>query len=184
VRELQLHLVRGRGGPGVLLWPWQDLSPDDAWFEAANMLAVRGIWQADKQDVDFAPQKAVSTAELAGALTRLGRALTTPKESSPPADATAPGLATWGSLHAGFTALGLPADKGLARQKALPLTRGECVRFLWAALQQAGEWQPATPAYLTPGHDSDGDGLADLDDALPFDQDNRNLPDRLHQPAR
>jgi hypothetical protein len=176
-----LRLARGSGGPGVLLWPWQDLSPDDAWFEAANMLAVRGIWQADKDDVDFAPLEVVSTAELAGALTRFGRALATPKEWSAPADFATPGLATWGTLHTGLAALGWPADKGLARQKALPLTRGECVRFLWAALQQAGEWQPTTSAYLTPGHDSDGDGIADLDDPLPFDRNNRNLPDRLNQ---
>ena len=74
------------------------------------------------------------------------------------------------------------ADKGLAKQKELPLTRGECVRFLWAALQQAGEWQPTAPGYLTPGHDSDGDGIPDLDDALPFDHNNKNLPDRLSSP--
>ncbi len=43
VRELQLRLVRGSGGPGILLWPWHDLTPDDLYFEAVNMLAVRGI---------------------------------------------------------------------------------------------------------------------------------------------
>jgi hypothetical protein len=183
VRELQQRLVRGCGGPGVLLWPWQDLLPDDAWFEAANMLAVRGIWRADAESVEFAPERIVSTAELAAALTRLGRALIEPKEWSPPADASTPGLATWGTLDAWLTALGLPADKGLAKQKDQPLMRRECVRFLWAALQQAGEWQPGTPAYLTPSHDADGDGIADLDDALPFNHNNDNLPDRLRTSA-
>ncbi len=183
VRELQRRLVRGCGGPGVLLWPWQDLSPDDLWFEAANLLAVRGIWQADAESVEFAPAKIVSPAELSATLTRFGRALAAPKEWSLPANFSTDGTATWGLLHAWLTSLGLPADKGLAKQKDLPLTRGECVRFLWAALQQAGEWQPTTPAYLTPGHDSDGDGLADLDDALPFDHNNRNLPDRLSTSA-
>ncbi len=184
VRELQQRLVRGCGGPGVLLWPWQDLAPDDPWFEAANLLAVRGIWQADPDSVDFAAQKTVTPAELAGALTRLGRALNVRKEWNPPADVAADAGATWGTLHSWLTAMQLPADKGLARQKTQPLSRGECVRFLWAVLQQAGEWQPTSaPGYLTPGHDSDGDGIPDLDDALPFDHNNRNLPDRLTPPT-
>ena len=29
VREVQAKLARGHGGPGVLLWPWQDVQPDD-----------------------------------------------------------------------------------------------------------------------------------------------------------
>jgi hypothetical protein len=183
VRELQQRLVRGCGGPGVLLWPWQDLTPDAAWFEAANLLAVRGIWQADAESVAFAAEKVVSATELAGALTRLGRALAAPQEWSPPPDFPSAAPSTWALLHAGLASLGLPADQGLTKQKELPLTRGECVRFLWAVLQQAGEWHPTTPAYLTSGHDSDGDGLADLDDALPFDHNNTNLPDRLRTPA-
>lgn len=184
VRELQQRLVRGCGGPGVLLWPWQDLAPEDPWFEAANLLAVRGIWQAAPESIDFAAQKTVTPAELVGALTRLGRALNARKEWNPPADVAADAGVTWGTLHSWLTAMQLPADKGLARQKALPLSRGECVRFLWAVLQQAGEWQPTVaPGYLTPGHDSDGDGIPDLDDALPFDHNNRNLPDRLNPPT-
>ncbi len=183
LRELQQRLVRGCGGPGVLLWPWTDLAPDAPWFEAANLLAVRGVWQADAASLDFAQEKVVTELELSGALTRLGRALTAPKEWTAPADYSADAPTTWGMLHAWLTALGLPADKGLTRQKTQPLTRGECVRFLWAALQRAGEWQPTAPGYLTPGHDSDGDGIPDLDDALPFDHNNRNLPDRLNAPT-
>jgi len=53
VRELQTRLVRSAGGPGVLLWPFHDLAPDDLRFEAANQLAVRGIWQADPNSLDF-----------------------------------------------------------------------------------------------------------------------------------
>ena len=117
VRELQRTLVRGVRGPGVLLWPWQDLRPDDLWFEAANMLAVLGIWQADADSVDFAPGKSLPPRELSAALTRLGRALVAPKEWTPPADSSPDAQATWGTLHAWLTSLGLPADKGLARQK-------------------------------------------------------------------
>jgi len=179
VRELQQRLVRGCGGPGVLLWPWHDLAPDDLWFEAANMLAVRGIWPADADSVDFAPSKTVTQRELAGVLARLGRALAEIREWKQPADFSADLPTTWSTLHAGLAALGLPADQGLVKQAGQPLTRGECVRFVWATLQQAGEWRPTTPAYLKPGHDSDGDGIADLDDALPLDRQNRNLPDRL-----
>jgi hypothetical protein len=70
IRELQLRLVRGSGGPGVLLWPWQDLTPDDLHFEAANMLAVRGIWRSSSNTVRFEPEKTVTRRELAIALVR------------------------------------------------------------------------------------------------------------------
>ncbi|WP_038167304.1 FAD-dependent oxidoreductase, partial [Verrucomicrobium sp. BvORR106] len=40
VRELQSRLVKGCGGPGILIWPWHDLDPDDLHFEAANALAL------------------------------------------------------------------------------------------------------------------------------------------------
>ena len=179
VRELQQRLVRGAGGPGVLLWPYHDLAPDEVHFEAANLLTVRGIWQPDADSLDFAPWKVVTQPELAGALTRLNRALAAPKPWTPPAGLPREAEAKWGKLHEWLTALGLPASKFLVQQKDSPLTRSEAVRYLWAALQQAGEWQASTPTYLTPAHDSDGDGIADLDDALPFDQNNDNLPDRL-----
>ena len=74
VREVQLRLVRGCGGPGVLLWPWQDLQPDDLHFEAASMLAVRDIWRADPDSVFFQPQKVMTRRELAGVLSRLAQA--------------------------------------------------------------------------------------------------------------
>lgn len=74
VRELQKKLVRGHGGPGVLIWPWQDLSPEEAHFEAANLLATRGIWVPDSNSVLFEPSKPVTRRELACALARLHRA--------------------------------------------------------------------------------------------------------------
>jgi len=80
IREVQLRLVRGAGGPGILLWPWHDLAPDDLHFEAANMLAVRGIWQPDPKSLFFRPDQAMSPRELACVLARLCRALPSAKE--------------------------------------------------------------------------------------------------------
>jgi hypothetical protein len=74
VRELQLRLVRGSGGPGTLLWPWQDIPTDALHFEAANMLAVRGIWPADANSVFFDADHVMTRRELARMLTRLMRA--------------------------------------------------------------------------------------------------------------
>ncbi|HSJ03806.1 MAG: FAD-dependent oxidoreductase [Verrucomicrobium sp.] len=69
--EIQQRLLRGCGGPGVLIWPWQDVAPDDTHFEAANLLAVQGVWQADPEDVSFRPAQTVTRRELAGTLVRL-----------------------------------------------------------------------------------------------------------------
>lgn len=75
VRELQLTLARGRGGPGLQLWPWQDLTPDDPHFEAVNMLSVRGVWKPEPEDVFFRPEKTVTRRELARLVVRTCRLL-------------------------------------------------------------------------------------------------------------
>jgi len=80
VREIQQRLVRGHGGPGVLIWPWQDVAPDDPHFAAANLLAVRRIWVPDAASVFFQPAKIVTRRELAGLLARLHRATLNAKE--------------------------------------------------------------------------------------------------------
>lgn len=67
-REIQLRLVRGTGGPGILLWPWQDLPTDASHFEAANMLAARGIWPAEAGSVFFNAEHPMSRRELARVL--------------------------------------------------------------------------------------------------------------------
>jgi len=60
------------------------------------------------------------------------------------------------------------------------VTRSQFVVALWAAIgEEAERTRRPGAAYLTPGHDSDEDGLSDLDDALPFDRDNDSLPDIL-----
>ena len=86
VRELQQRLVRGHGGPGVLIWPWHDVSPDDLHFEAANLLATRRIWQPDADSVFFQPASIVTRGELACLLARLHR--TTPKAKDWPEEKT------------------------------------------------------------------------------------------------
>lgn len=71
VRTVQVRLVRGVGGPGVLLWPWHDVTPDEPHFEAANLLAVAGLWKPDADSLDFAPQQIVTRRELARTLARV-----------------------------------------------------------------------------------------------------------------
>ncbi|MES2737420.1 MAG: FAD-dependent oxidoreductase [Verrucomicrobiota bacterium] len=80
VRELQQKLVRGHGGPGVLLWPWQDVLPEDAHFESANLLAVRGLWVPEADSVFFQPAKTMTRGELAVVLARLHRATVLAKD--------------------------------------------------------------------------------------------------------
>lgn len=80
VRELQSTLVCGSGGPGLLLWPWQDLSPDDLHFEAANMLSVRGVWQPHPDEIFFHPSKPLTRRELARLVVRTCRSLPKAKD--------------------------------------------------------------------------------------------------------
>ncbi len=76
----------------------------------------------------------------------------------------------------------MPVSHGLLDNKGRALQRAEMVQHLWRALQQQGEWFPETGVWLRAGGDEDGDGQGNLEDALPFDSDNNNVPDRL-QPA-
>lgn len=74
IREVQQNLVTPPGGyPGVALLAYQDLPPDvdsDRLFEAANMLAVRGILNPRRDTLDFAPCDVVTRRELAGVVAR------------------------------------------------------------------------------------------------------------------
>jgi hypothetical protein len=77
----------------------------------------------------------------------------------------------WGTLNRWLEALKLPTFKTLAhgQTKDYPLTRAECVDILYRVLQQRGE---ALPDRYTP----------DPNDAMPFDDDNDRVPDRLQPP--
>ncbi len=79
-REIQLRLARGTGGPGVLLFPWQDLALDSAHFEAANMLAVRGLWPVNSDKVFFDAEHVMTRRQLARQLARILRARPGPPE--------------------------------------------------------------------------------------------------------
>jgi len=215
VREVQTRLVRGAGGPGTLLWPWHDVSPNDEFFEAANMLALTRVWRTDADNVFFHPRQTVTRRELAVALAKLCRALPgakawpdskTPRFTDVPAAdpdrAHIEAVMSWGDfgkpsptfqpegsvdmavLHRWLTALGLPASPTLLASKysRVPLSRAECVDYLYRILLAKGEMLPAARTWLQPGSDEDGDGRKDHDDALPFDRDNNNLPDRLQSP--
>jgi hypothetical protein len=84
----------------------------------------------------------------------------------------------WGTLHQWLTGLGLPASKAMIAKRnnqtygSLPLSRADCVRFLYRVLQLRGEWFPETR----------NDSRDGYNDPLPFDRDNNNLPDRLQPP--
>jgi hypothetical protein len=208
VRELQLRLVRGIGGPGVLLWPWHDIAPDDLWFEAVNMLAVRGIWLPERDSLFFQPDRLMTRRELASVLVRLCRSLADEKDwvqNAAPvftdvAEADRPfieamvawgdfrphptqfnpeGQATRATLAEWLKRLGLPVAKSLSDDGKRPVTRAEAAQHLWRALTLTKEWTPQPGAWLQPEADSDGDGRKDLDDPLPLDRDNNNVPDRL-----
>lgn len=200
IREVQRTLLRH----GTLIWPWHDVKPDEPHFEAANLLTLSGIWRADADNVFFRPDQVVTRRELAGALVRLIRSLPETKEW--PAMATEPRFTdvpagaedrifietmiawgdfgpqqptfqpnesvSWGTLNRWLAALKLPTFKTLvhAKVKDYPLTRGECVDYLYRAQQQLGEHLPASYEI-------------DPTDAMPFDEDNDKVPDRL-EPER
>ncbi len=71
VREVQRTLVRGAGGPGVLLWPYHDLPPEHAAFEAINLLSIAGVWKPDADSVFFQPDREFSADDWSALLARL-----------------------------------------------------------------------------------------------------------------
>jgi hypothetical protein len=177
---------------------------DEPHFEAASLLTLSGIWRADPDNVFFKPDQVVTRRELAGALVRLVRLL--PETKDWPASPAQPRFTdvpandadrafiesmiawgdfgpqqptfqpnepvNWGTLDRWLAALKLPTFKTLShtKVKAYPLTRAECVDYLHRVLRQLGEHSPASYEI-------------DSNDAMPFDDDNDKVPDRL-QPGR
>lgn len=163
VEEVQRILVRGAGGPGTLIWPWHDLHPEDRHFEAANLLAARGIWQPDPDRVFFEPRRVVTRGELAGALFRLLSSVeNAPEKPALPETARFSdvppdhprreeietmllwgnfgeqketfdphGTVSWGDLNRWLVAIGDSGFPTLLAKPDAPLTRSECVEFLW-----------------------------------------------------
>ncbi|MCP5554269.1 MAG: FAD-dependent oxidoreductase [Akkermansiaceae bacterium] len=90
----------------------------------------------------------------------------------------------WSTLNRWLGALHLPTFPSLAhpRHASQPLNRAECVDYLHRVLLERGESLPDSGFWLVAGQDEDGDGRGNLDDPLPFDRDNNNVPDRLQAP--
>ncbi|MCE9606932.1 MAG: FAD-dependent oxidoreductase [Planctomycetia bacterium] len=159
--------------PGVLIWPYHDLKPSDPHFAAANRAALLGIYVADQQSPDFDAERNVKRREVAAAIRRLewlkGSTTHTPLElNNPEADADF-------SLLINFKLAKLPEGAEAVRGLEQPVKRRDFVTIL--DYQYQGQL-PEGEAFSLTG-DTDGDGLLDLDDALPFDKDNDNVPDRL-----
>jgi hypothetical protein len=165
VREVQSLLVRPPGGhPGVLLWPYHDLSPEDLHFEAVNQLAVRGVRVTPGDVLDFGAHEVVTRPELDAALAATAGAFGLPA----PKAGGGTGAADWKRLADGLTGLGLRPPAALVAEPGQALHRGELAVALWALLRDKPERLPDVKTYLQPGSDVDGDGVPDLDDPLPF----------------
>jgi len=145
IRELQLRLVRGvNGAPGVLLWPYHDLAPDDVSFEAVNMLSVQRILEADADSLDFQPFKMVTLGELRDTLQRAARSR---GRESAPFDSEVDqrrltSAATWKDLAAGLRQLGLKPRTNLEKDGQQPLNLQELARILWAHVKGLPERIP------------------------------------------
>jgi hypothetical protein len=135
VREVQRTLARGGAGkPGVLLWPYHDLRPDDAHFEAANMLSVLGIWMPETDGLDFQPTKVVTAIEFSQVLASL-RAHGGPVLDWVADDSRSEAAATNRQLIGVMKAAGLAVPAGLSLKPDGTLVRATLVRGLWEAMQ-------------------------------------------------
>jgi hypothetical protein len=164
VRELQQTLLRGHGGPPVLIFPWQDTPLEAPWYEAAQMLALRGIWQPDSESVFFSPEKTLTRRELARLLVHFSHEphpllpassrFTDVPVSDPdrsdietmmsrgnfgtPDKAFHPDEpCTHATLQRWLKALNLPVSRDVlsSDQTKNPLIRAEAARFLWDLFQ-------------------------------------------------
>lgn len=63
VAEVQRLLIRGVDGPGVLVWPYHDLAPDQAAFVAANIVTLRGYWVPGSDSVSFKADEKITAEE-------------------------------------------------------------------------------------------------------------------------
>ncbi|MEQ2009076.1 MAG: FAD-dependent oxidoreductase, partial [Limisphaerales bacterium] len=99
VHEMQRTLVRGAGGPGVLLWPYHDLPPEHAAFEAINLLSIAGAWKPDADSVFFQPDREFSVEDWSVLLARLPDAAREKrKAAAAPKTRAAAALSAWSAL--------------------------------------------------------------------------------------
>lgn len=218
VRRVQAHLLepspslsgsKDRPRPGVLLWPYHDVPPDAPWFAAANHLALRGIYVADRGSVDFEAHKGITHRELAGAIVRAALATGTLVGYENASDE--PSFEDVPASDPDFAAIQTAAHRRLVLPSSqfqpdaitsIGLIRRAINRLGWT-LDEVGLDQQTTqldrgrfvlllwrairnlPDLTGPAGepqadaDSDADGAPDLEDPLPFDRDDDGLADRL-----
>jgi hypothetical protein len=83
---------------GVLIWPFHDLDPSADYFEAVNLLTVRGILQPDAESVKFQPEKEASAEEIAGVLARARLASLPGRDPAKPITRAELAKAVWAAL--------------------------------------------------------------------------------------
>lgn len=71
IQEIQRVLAHGVGGPGVLLWPYNDLQPENPAFEAGTYLTAIGVWRARTDDLAFAPEVPITRSDWESLLQRI-----------------------------------------------------------------------------------------------------------------
>ena len=94
VTVVQRALVKS----GVLIWPFHDLDPAADYFEAVNLLTVRGILVPDADSVKFQPEKEASAEEIAGVLTRAKLASLPGRDPAKPITRAELAKAVWTAL--------------------------------------------------------------------------------------
>jgi hypothetical protein len=159
--------------PGVLIWPYQDLKPSDPHFAAANRAAIVGVYVADSQTPDFQADRIVQRGEAAAALRRLEWLRGSPTHT--PLELKSPELAADFGLLVNLKVITFPEGQATKEVLERPVRRKEFVAILDKNFVGALAEVPV----LTFTGDVDGDGIPDLDDALPHDKDNNNVPDLL-----
>jgi hypothetical protein len=83
---------------GVLIWPFHDLDPSADYFEAVNLLTVRGILVPDADSVKFQPEKVAGAEEVAGGLARATLASLPGRDLAQPITRAELAKAVWDAL--------------------------------------------------------------------------------------
>jgi hypothetical protein len=96
--ERVLAVQRALLKSGVLIWPFHDLDPDAPYFEAVNLLTVRGILTPDADSVRFRPDEIVGEKEIAGVLARAKLKEVPGPAANQPLTRAALAMAVWSAL--------------------------------------------------------------------------------------
>lgn len=140
VRQLQLTLLRGVGGPGVSIWAWQDVDPSSPSFEAISMLALLGIWPYERSDFYFRGDEAVDSALMAEALRRLEQLVLGQCPGQPRCwvrdDGDLGNAATWADLAEGLSRSPFSAPEGVSTTSTRKLLRADFARMIYEIWQR------------------------------------------------